>query len=57
MTERVPEDDFDRLARTTLMKRVGTADDIASVVRFLGSPEASYVTAQAIPVDGGRLPG
>ena len=57
MTGRVPEDDFERLAATTLMKRVGTADDIASVVRFLGSPEASYLTAQALQVDGGRLPG
>lgn len=57
MTGRVPEGDFERLAATTLMKRVGTADDIASVVRFLGSPEASYLTAQALPVDGGRLPG
>ena len=57
MTGRVPEDDFARLAATTLMKRVGTADDIASVVRFLGAPEASYMTAQALQVDGGRLPG
>ncbi|MCC7369864.1 MAG: SDR family oxidoreductase [Chloroflexi bacterium] len=57
MTGRVPEDDFARLANTTLVKRVGTADDIAAVVHFLGSPAASYVTAQAIPVDGGRLPG
>jgi len=36
---------------------VGNADDIAAVVRFLGSPAASYVTAQVVPVDGGRLPG
>ena len=57
MTGGIPEDDFARLAATTLMKRVGTVDDIASVVRFLGSPEASYMTAQALQVDGGRLPG
>ncbi|MGE3270188.1 MAG: SDR family oxidoreductase, partial [Chloroflexota bacterium] len=57
MTGRVPEDDFGRLAATTLVKRVGTADDIAAVVKFLGSPEASYMTAQALQVDGGRLPG
>jgi 3-oxoacyl-[acyl-carrier protein] reductase len=57
MTGRVPEDDYARLAATTLVKRIGRADDIAAVVRFLGSREASYVTAQVMPVDGGRLPG
>jgi 3-oxoacyl-[acyl-carrier protein] reductase len=57
MSGQVPEDDFARLAATTLVKRVGCAGDIAAVVRFLGSPEASYVTAQVVPVDGGRLPG
>jgi 3-oxoacyl-[acyl-carrier protein] reductase len=57
MTDQVPEDDYARLAATTLVKRVGSANDIAGVVRFLGSTEASYVTAQVVPVDGGRLPG
>ncbi len=57
MTGGIPESDFPRLANTTLVKRVGTADDIAAVVHFLTSPAASYVTAQDIPVDGGRLPG
>jgi len=57
MTGGVPESDYARLAATTLVKRVGTADDIAAVVHFLASPEASYVTSQVVPVDGGRLPG
>lgn len=33
--------------------RAGTAEEVAAVVRFLISPEASYVTRQVIAVNGG----
>ena len=33
--------------------RLGEPDDIAHLVRFLASDEASYITGQVICVDGG----
>jgi NAD(P)-dependent dehydrogenase (short-subunit alcohol dehydrogenase family) len=35
--------------------RVGLPEDVAATVAFLASPEAGYLTAQAIPVDGGGM--
>lgn len=36
------------------MKRFGKPEEIGSVVAFLASPAAAYVTGTSIPVDGGR---
>ena len=37
------------------MKRLGKVSEVAEAVYFLASPEASYVTAQTLIVDGGRI--
>jgi 3-oxoacyl-[acyl-carrier protein] reductase len=43
----------DQLKKVIPMKRIGRAEEIATVVAFLASDEASYLTGQVIRVDGG----
>lgn len=43
----------DRLIETVLMGRVGRPEEIANVALFLASDEASFITGQALVVDGG----
>lgn len=38
------------------LKRLGRADEVAGVVSFLCSPDASYVTGATISVNGGLFP-
>ena len=45
----------ERLVQEIPMQRIGTVDDIASVVALLVSPRGRYVTGTSIPVDGGLL--
>jgi 3-oxoacyl-[acyl-carrier protein] reductase len=35
------------------MKKLGKVEDVANLVRFLASDDASYITGQVICVDGG----
>jgi NAD(P)-dependent dehydrogenase (short-subunit alcohol dehydrogenase family) len=44
-------------ANRTALKRYGTAEEVSAVMDFLLSPDASYVTGAAVPVDGGATAG
>ena len=45
----------DEITKNIPLKRVGTAKDVANVVKFLASEDSSYITGQVICVDGGLL--
>ncbi len=55
MNNWIMHDDVERevLLRTVPLGRPGTAEEVASVMLFLASDEASYVTGAAWAVDGG----
>ena len=53
MTERVFQERGDAIMSTIPLGRFGDPEEIASVVTFLCSDGASYITGQTINVDGG----
>jgi 3-oxoacyl-[acyl-carrier protein] reductase len=53
MTDALPEDLRNSVNMLVPMRRFGTAEEIAAVVRFLVGPTASYITGQTLIVDGG----
>ncbi len=44
-----------RLSRLAMLGRIGAPEDIARAVAFLAAPEAGFITAQQLAVDGGRM--
>jgi NAD(P)-dependent dehydrogenase (short-subunit alcohol dehydrogenase family) len=39
----------------TALRRMGRADEVAAVLLFLASDEASFVSGVVVPVDGGLV--
>lgn len=53
MTKELPEAHKEALLSQIPLARLGQAEEIASVVGFLASAQAAYVTGATIPVNGG----
>ncbi|HYI94878.1 MAG TPA: 3-oxoacyl-ACP reductase family protein [Bryobacteraceae bacterium] len=49
------EDLIEKIIGVTMVSRIGSPDDIAQAVAFLASPHSSFITAQTLTVDGGRM--
>lgn len=55
LTANLPQDLKDALIKLTALGRMGTVEEVAGVVAFLASDDASYITGQVIVVDGGLV--
>ena len=55
MTAVLKEDIKEDIAKKIPLKRMGTPQDVANVVKFLASNDSSYITGQVINIDGGML--
>ena len=55
MTAGLKEDIKEEIAKKIPLKRMGTPQDVANVVKFLASSDSSYITGQVIHIDGGML--
>ena len=55
MTEVLKDEVKEEIAKSIPLKRMGTSQDVANVVKFLASKDSSYITGQVVHVDGGML--
>jgi 3-oxoacyl-[acyl-carrier protein] reductase len=53
MTEALHEERRSEILAQVPLGRYATADEVATVVRFLAGEDAAYITGAVIPVDGG----
>lgn len=51
--QRQSEEFVKRYSEKTMLRRMATTEEVASVAAFLASDEASYITGQCLVVDGG----
>jgi 3-oxoacyl-[acyl-carrier protein] reductase len=56
MLAKVPEHVLERWVERIPMERFGQPSEVASVIAFLASDDASYVTGQVLGIDGGSVP-
>jgi 3-oxoacyl-[acyl-carrier protein] reductase len=54
LLEQLPAEATKLMLSKAPMGRFGTADEVAAVVQFLASDEASFITAQCLDASGGR---
>ncbi len=55
MTESLKQDIVDKIVSSSSLGRIGTPEEVADAVLFLASERASYITGQALIVDGGTV--
>ena len=55
MTDAIPEEFAEKMKEKIPLARVGTSKEVSSVVCFLLSKEASYITGTVFDVNGGML--
>ncbi len=53
MTKDMPEAGLAAVKAMTPLGRLGRPEEVAAAILFLASPQASYITGQVIPVNGG----
>ena len=55
MTDKIKDEIKENISSNIPLKRLGTPEDVAKLVKFLASDDSSYITGQVIHVDGGMV--